>query len=81
MRHCELDRASVNLDSPFYERNTANIEVIFNDEPQRNVIEYCVSEGWICRFKRDWRGKAVKNGQNYVAGARLTGKVEVFWKN
>ena len=78
----DLDRASVNA-GPYYQpaEVTKKMDVFFNGQRQANVVEFCVSEGWIQRYKKDWKGRPVTSGEDYVLGPRLKGKVEVFWKD
>lgn len=76
-----LDRVSVNEGPYFQPKNiTRNLEVIFRGIPQTDVVEFCISEGWIQKYQKDWRGKPVMRGGDYVLGPKLRGPVEVYYK-
>lgn len=76
------DRVSANKDSPNYVPLdiTVRLGVLFNNTPQTQVVELCVSEGWIQRYKKDWKGRPVMNGDEWVLGPKLKGVVELYWK-
>lgn len=74
------DRASVFRDSPYFREDCARIGVRFNGRDRRNekgegdVMEYCVSEGWI-RTKVKGRDRA---GNQLTL--KLNGTVEPYWR-
>lgn len=76
------DRGSANIDSPHYLGMDVcrRLGVLFNGIPQSGVVEFCVSEGWVQKYKKDWRGKPVMNGDQWVLGPKYKGKIELYWK-
>lgn len=72
------DRLSIDPASRFYDEKlmSRNIGIRFNDTERTNVIEYCVSEGWI----RSAVGKTLdRKGQPLTV--TLKGKVEPYFKD
>jgi hypothetical protein len=68
-----LDPRSEYFDEPLLNRG---VGIRFNDQEKTNVIEYCVSEGWIriaAGRSRDRYGQPMT--------IRLNGKVEPFFEN
>lgn len=77
----DLDRVSVN-DGPYFQPKsiTSKLDIVFRGEPQREVVEFCISEGWIQKYQKDWRGRPVAEAGNYKLGPKLKGTVEVYYK-
>lgn len=76
-----FDRVSVN-DGPYYQPKsiTSKLDIVFRGVPQTDVVEFCISEGWIQKYMKNWKGRPVTRGDNYVLGPKLKGTVEVYWK-
>ena len=68
-----IDPASAFHDSALLERG---IGIRFNGTEKSNVIEYCISEGWI----RVTAGKAVDRKGNPLS-VKLKGTVDVYFKD
>lgn len=77
----DLDRVSVN-DGPYYQPKsiTSKLDIVFRGVPQTDVVEFCISEGWIQKYMKNWKGRPVTRGVNYVLGPKLKGTVDVYWK-
>lgn len=75
------DRACTDDDSLFHVNTRLRpIGVRFNGVEQKDVIEYCISEGWIQCQKRNWKGQAIGTAGRWTRGPRLSGKVEAYYK-
>lgn len=73
------DRLSVDDRSPFY-GPTKGIGVRLDGKVRPDdVIEYCVSEGWVRIMRRMANGKPIRERGRYV-GTKFHGVVEPFWK-
>lgn len=68
-----IDPASAFYDSALLERG---IGIRFNETEKNNVVEYCISEGWI----RVSAGKAVDRKGNPLS-VKLKGNVAVYLKD
>ena len=71
------DRLSTDPDSPFYNAEvlTRDIGIRFRGEEKTNVVEYCVSEGWVrvaAGTARDRKGKPLT--------IKLSGPVEPYFR-
>lgn len=75
------DRVCCN-EGPYYQPPgvTSKLEVVFNGVKQTEVVEFCISEQWIQKYKKDWRGRPSHRGGNFILGPRLRGTLEVSWK-
>lgn len=75
------DRVSCN-EGPYQlpKETLAKLEVVFNGVKQTEVVEFCISEQWIQKYKKDWRGRPSHRGGNFILGPRLRGTLEVSWK-
>ncbi len=71
------DRLSTEPDSPFYNEEVLSNEIgiHFNGTEKTNVVEYCISEGWV----RVEAGKSKDRRGNPLA-IKLKGNVEPFYK-
>ncbi len=71
------DRLSTEPDSPFYNEEVLSNEIgiRFNGTEKTNVVEYCISEGWV----RVEAGKSKDRRGNPLA-IKLKGAVEPFYK-
>jgi hypothetical protein len=71
------DRLSIHEDSPYYDAAVLarDVGIRFKGVEKTNVVEYCVTEGWI-RFEvpnsKDRRGNPLT--------IKLTGEVEPYFK-
>jgi hypothetical protein len=77
------DRLCIDERSPFFgpPELTNRIGVRFKGVERDNVVEYCVSEGWVRLGVRDYRGRMSKYGDgNWRATPRTQGLVEPYWK-
>ena len=72
------DRLSTDPKSPYYDAEMLkrDVGVRFKDAEKTNVVEYCVSEGWI----RVEAGKTKDRYGNPLT-IKLTGPVEVYFKD
>ncbi|MEM7491847.1 MAG: DUF3297 family protein [Pseudomonadota bacterium] len=72
------DRLSLNPQSPYYNGALLDrgVGIKFNGEEKTNVVEYCISEGWI----KVAAGKAVDRKGNPLT-LTLKGKVEPYLEN
>ncbi|MFM8590968.1 MAG: DUF3297 family protein [Limnohabitans sp.] len=71
------DRLSINVSSPYHVATDFehDVGVRFNGKERVDVVEYCISEGWI----RVPAGKTVdRKGHPFML--KLKGKVEVFYR-
>lgn len=68
-----IDPASTFHDAALLERG---IGIRFNGVEKNNVVEYCISEGWV----RVHAGKAVDRKGNPLS-VKLKGAVEVYFKD
>lgn len=73
------DRASVEEDSPFYWARGALVDVWFegNKRGKYDVVEYCISEGWVRIGLRNGRGEFLKERGRFVTTPKRFGKVQV----
>jgi hypothetical protein len=71
------DRLSIDAHSPYHVAAVFEHEVgiRFNDKDRFDVVEYCISEGWI----KVPAGKTVDRKGNPLA-IKLKGKVEAFYR-
>ncbi len=71
------DRLSIDAHSPYHVAAVFEREVgiRFNDKDRFDVVEYCISEGWI----KVPAGKTVDRKGNPLA-IKLKGRVEVFYR-
>ena len=71
------DRLCIEQDSPHYNEAVFahEIGILFNGKEKTNVVEYCMSEGWI----RAEAGKA-KDRRGNPLTIKLKGQVEPFYK-
>lgn len=78
------DRLCIERDSPHYSSSTALIGVRVNGEDNGNVVEYCVSGGWVRLGVRDHEEKIKRDPQRRPYGlqtTRLDGvEVEPYWR-
>lgn len=72
------DRLSLNPQSPHYNGALLDrgVGIKFNGEEKTNVVEYCISEGWI----KVAAGKAVDRKGNPLT-LTLKGQVEPYLEN
>ena len=72
------DRLSTNAKSPHYDEAVLerDVGIKFNGSEKTNVVEYCVSEGWV----RVSAGKAKDRFGNDMT-ILLKGKVEPYFKD
>jgi len=72
------DRLSTDPKSPYYDAEMLkrDVGVRFKDAEKTNVVEYCVSEGWI----RVEAGKTKDRYGNPLT-IKLTGPAEVYFKD
>lgn len=71
------DRVTV-AEGPHHDPRYAWINVSLDGVEQKDVIEYCVSGGWIVRYRRAEGLIVHDNGVMY--SDRVTGKVDVWWR-
>lgn len=71
------DRLSTEPGSPFYDEDVLSREIgiRFNGAEKTNVVEYCVSEGWV----RVEAGKS-KDRRGNPLTLKLKGSVEPYFK-
>lgn len=77
------DRLCIDKSSPYFgdPALTNRIGVRFKGVERTNVVEYCVSEGWVRLGVRDYRGRMSQYGDgNWRATPRTQGLVEPYWK-
>jgi hypothetical protein len=77
------DRLSVSANSPHFDKQAnLDIEVMFNGVRQvKNVVEFCVSEGWIRRLRKTALGVMVRDANGVPIIETLFGKVEPYWRD
>lgn len=74
------DRLSVDRESPYYDETaTKLVRVWFKGMERKNVVEYCVSEGWVKLQARDGKMRPIFRKGKHVS-IHLQGPVEVQWK-
>ena len=71
------DRLCTEADSPFYDESVLakEIGIRFNGAEKTNVVEYCVSEGWV----RVEAGKS-KDRRGNPLTVKLKGTVQPYYK-
>lgn len=71
------DRLSTEADSPFFDEAVLEHEIgiKFNGAEKTNVVEYCISEGWV----RVEAGKS-KDRRGNPLTVKLKGAVEPYYK-
>lgn len=71
------DRVSIDPDSPFYWKHYTTLRVYLDDKLRpSDVIEFCISEGWIRIHAKDSRGRVKRERGKYVP-ITLKGRVLV----
>ena len=71
------DRLHANTDDPVLKSLVPHIRVWLDDvERPRDVVEYCISEGWITVHSRDPRGN-LRMERGRLVGIKKHGKVRV----
>lgn len=75
------DRACTDDDSPYHVNTKETpIGIRFNGVEQKDVVEYCISEGWIQCQKRNWKGQPIGTAGKWTRGPVLHGTVEAYYK-
>lgn len=72
------DRVSVEPDSEFYDPYWKKIGVKFRGRVIFDVIEVCVSEGWVRRAVLNWNGTTRRDGRNRVMTVTHKGEIELY---
>jgi hypothetical protein len=83
MENLPPDRLSINGESKWHDKAALErgIEVYFNGFRQINcVVEYCVSEGWIVRLRKNAHGVQLKDKFHQPIVDYLTGVVKAEWR-
>jgi len=74
------DRVCIHEDSPYYNSYFRHIGVKLDGKVRmQDVVEYCVSEGWIRHWIRGPNGQIKTERGRYVA-VKVMGKVEPYWR-
>lgn len=76
------DRVSVEKASPFYDAKIGHeIDIALNGIRQiNNVVEYCISEGWLRRYRRTALGQLKRDEYHQPIVDRVEGVVTVTWR-
>lgn len=77
--HAPPDRVSIEQSSPHFHKYYRKLGIMFEGKVTFDVVEYCVSEGWIRKQMRDGRNRLIyERGKSRTIALR--GKVEPYWR-